>query len=57
MVFGGAVAVLIFPELFFPLQKLMCECPWVVKDPETKEMVLERTTLATLVLLVKIPPT
>lgn len=35
----------------------MCECPWVVKDPETKEMVLERTTLATLVLLVKIPPT
>lgn len=43
-------------RLFFH-QKLMCECPWVVKDPETKEMVLERTTLATLVLLVQSPPT
>lgn len=37
-------------------QNTACECPWVVKDTDTKEMVLERTTLATLVLLVQSPP-
>ncbi|CAM9777060.1 unnamed protein product, partial [Scytosiphon promiscuus] len=41
-------------EFFLP-KDTICECPWVVKDAEAQEMVLERARLATLVLLVQSP--
>ncbi|CAN0194929.1 unnamed protein product, partial [Ectocarpus sp. 12 AP-2014] len=37
-------------------QDTICECPWLVKDAETRQMVLECARLATLVLLVQSPP-